>query len=397
MPRLPRIYVKDAIYLITCRGEHKDQIFKDHQDYAMFLDLLRKYQQQYGIKLFAYCLLPDHLHLLVELEKEPEGPPLNSPKPSFELSDFMRDLNNNYTKYYNGRFGRKGHLFRERFKAALVEKKTHLLQMSAYIHLNPQTVHVAKDAKTYPYSSYQSYLLDDAAKKEDVQFLSAAIKDAMSLLPNTTYENFVENVSEEDRTFIHKKLSHGGIVGSEEFIRQVKEEVQQYQEQGLSKKYEVRGKSQYKLFLSWGSVFVVLMASASLVYVFFVNRQQIRSRITAQNDQPAPGQQPALPVDWRVKEWRIKLTPIRGGASSLDILTFKENVFISSKLTALGFPNSNFSQSVDEDGAVIWRSMQNGSRGVATWKGQVNGSIMKGILSLREEGKPAQDFSFVSE
>jgi len=397
MPRLPRIYVKDAIYLITCRGEHNDQIFKDHQDYTMFLDLLKKYQQQYGIKLFAYCLLPDHLHLLVEMEKEPSGLPAAQPKPSFELSDFMRDLNNNYTKYYNGRYGRKGHLFRERFKAALVEKQNYLLKMSAYIHLNPRTVHASTDAKAYPYSSYQTYLLDDAARKEDVQFLNEAIKEAMSFLPNTTYENFVENVSEEERKAIHKKLSHGGIVGSEEFIRQVKDEVQQYQEQGIAKKYEVQDKKQYKLFLAWGSVFVVLMASASLVYVFFVNRQQIRSRITAQNGQPALGQEQALPVDWRVKEWRIKLTPIRGGTSSLDILTFKENVFISSKLTALGFPNSNFSQSVDEDGAVIWRSMQNGSRGVATWKGQVNGSIMKGILSLREEGKPAQDFSFVSE
>ena len=54
MPRLPRIYVKGVLYYITCRGVHRERIFRQEGDYKMFLDLLQKYQQQYGIKMFSY-------------------------------------------------------------------------------------------------------------------------------------------------------------------------------------------------------------------------------------------------------------------------------------------------------------------------------------------------------
>ena len=146
MPRLPRIYVKDALYFITCRAEHNESIFKDEEDYTMFLELLKKYQEQYGIKIFAFCLIPEHFHLLIELEKElsKDAAVQNNTQ---EISDFMRDLNNNYTKYYNGRYNRKGHLFRERYKAALIEKEPYLLKMTAYIHLNPEKINSSARCK----------------------------------------------------------------------------------------------------------------------------------------------------------------------------------------------------------------------------------------------------------
>ncbi len=67
---MPRIHIKEAVYLITCRGEHDESIFPEKEDYKMFLDLMKKYQEQYNIKIFAFCLMPDHLHLLVEMEKD---------------------------------------------------------------------------------------------------------------------------------------------------------------------------------------------------------------------------------------------------------------------------------------------------------------------------------------
>ena len=108
MPRLPRIYIKGVLYYITCNGLHHQSIFKDQEDYGMFLELLKKYQDQYGIKLFSYVLLPGHLHLLVEMIGQDD-----------DISGFMHDLNNSYTKYFNSRHNRKGHLFRSRFKAAV--------------------------------------------------------------------------------------------------------------------------------------------------------------------------------------------------------------------------------------------------------------------------------------
>jgi putative transposase len=142
MPRLPRIFIKGAIYYVTCRGIHHQNIFKDKKDYEMFLELLQKYSQQYGIKLFSYVLLPDHLHLLLEVAGERE-----------EISGFMHDLNNTYTKHFNGRYERKGHLFQGRFKAALVEKAPNLIKLTAYMHLNPKRLNLVADAQDYLYSS----------------------------------------------------------------------------------------------------------------------------------------------------------------------------------------------------------------------------------------------------
>ena len=76
----------------------------------MFLNLIEKYQEQYGIKVFAFCLMPDHLHLLVEMEKNAAQEKEEEFSSFQNISDFMQGLNNNYTKYFNSRYNRKGHL-----------------------------------------------------------------------------------------------------------------------------------------------------------------------------------------------------------------------------------------------------------------------------------------------
>jgi hypothetical protein len=272
-----------------------------------------------------------------------------------------------------------------------VEKERFLLEMTAYIHLNPEKLNLTKDAKAYPYSSYQLYMFDDQAQKKDLDSLNMAIKEALSLLGDKTYPEFVQSICQEDRVFIQKKLSRGGILGSEEFIKQVRDEVQVYQAQGAAKKYEVTDKKSYKLFLIYGSLFLVLLVGTGLVYVFFVNTAQTNLRTQIAKATALPKKE-----DWSTLEWQIKLTPIKGGNVSIDVLSFKDNMFVSTKLNSLGFPNSGFSQSLDDDGKIIWKTMQTGPQGIATWKGQIFGDTMKGILTLREQGKDPQDFSFIS-
>lgn len=196
----------------------------------MFLDLIKRYQEQYGIKVFAFCLLPDHLHLLVEMEKDVNSQSQEENTSFQNISDFMQGLNNNYTKYFNGRYDRKGHLFRERFKSALIEKDTSLLKMTAYLHLNPQRLDSAQEAKDYPYSSYQMYLYNNSASEQDLTFMRASIQEALSLLNNKSYAEFVQDMSSEEGQIIHKKLQRGGILGSEDFIKEVRNQIQAYQD-----------------------------------------------------------------------------------------------------------------------------------------------------------------------
>lgn len=114
MAKIPRVHIPGALFYVTSRGDNNADIFKDSDDYKAYLELLRKYKAQYGFKLFAYLLAPNYLHLLIEL------------KEGLTLSDIMHDLSSNYTKYFNGRYQRKGHLFQERYKAAILEKEEYM-------------------------------------------------------------------------------------------------------------------------------------------------------------------------------------------------------------------------------------------------------------------------------
>ena len=378
MPRLPRIYLKDALYFITSRCEPNEAIFRDEGDYRMFLDLMKKYQEQYGIKIFAFCLMPEHFHLLVEIEK------------SQQLSEFMHSLNNNYTKYFNNRYSRRGHLFRERYKAALIEKEPYLLKMTAYLHLNPQKVGLVEDPAGYANSSYQLYLYNDKAQAQDFGFLRSAINEALDLLGSQSYAEFVKGFSPEDAEAIHKKLQRGGILGSDAFVRMVKSEVEASQAaQGEAQKVEVKTKDSYQLYYLMAGAVLVLMAGFGGVYFMYGRKQA-----------PVPHNATVLaPVinkleELKSSEWQIHVSG--GNETMADTLTFLDGKFISARMNAQGYPSTNYSVVVEDDNKVIWETMQTRDNSIVSWRGEVVKGKMNGIISLRQEGQEPRDFSFVS-
>jgi REP element-mobilizing transposase RayT len=388
---LPRIHIKEAVYLITCRGEHDESIFQEKEDYKMFLELMKKYQEQYGIKIFAFCLMPDHLHLLVEMEKNAVSQE-NPDSGSFQnISDFMQGLNNNYTKYFNGRYNRKGHLFRERFKSALIEKETSLLKMTAYLHLNPQRLNDKVDAREYPYSSYQMYLYNNSANEIDLSFMRQAVNEAIGLLNNKSYTEFISELTPEEGHIIHKKLQRGGILGSEEFIKRVKEAVEAYQASGEMQKYEIEDKKNSRLYFAVGSLVLILLAGAGAVYFISINRA------SKQNVIVPPVIKPPEPLEQlKFTEWQIQLTPLAGTGDSEDVITFEDNKFFSAKMNSLGLPYSNYSVSIHENNTIVWETIQSDASGSASWRGELRDNKMTGMLSLQETGKDPQAFSFIS-
>lgn len=346
----------------------------------MFLELLKKYQEQYQIRLFAYALLPDHLHLLVDMTSK-----------SQVISDFMHDLNNSYTKYFNGRNQRKGHLFRERFKAALIEKdENYLLKMTAYIHLNPEKLKYTADARQYPYSSYKNYL-NQAGCVGGID-IKDAIAQVQSLLVNKDYSQFVQELTDEEAESIHKRLQRGGILGSDDFVKRVKNEVENYQAQSDDEEAGEAGPKNYKLFIMASSVILVLVVCAGAVYFYLVNlKPKDQDKKTVNSVVPVES-----PKKIKTEEWQIRLQPTSGGNELIDTLILKDGKFTSRRLNFMGFSSSNYSLSVDNKGKTIWETMQSSSTATASWRGEIEFESMQGILSLREEGKPAQDFSFVS-
>ena len=375
MPRLPRVYVKGALYYITCKGVHKEKIFREEGDYKMFLDLLKKYQEQYGIKLFSYVLLPDHLHLLIETMGREE-----------QVSGFMHNLNNAYTKYYNSRYERKGHLFRGRFKAAIVEKAPHLLQLTAYMHLNPKRLNLVGDAKNYQYSTYPYYL----NPKMESQFnLEQEVAEVLGMLRDKGYEELVNEITQEQSDKMHKKLQRGRIVGSEDFVKNIKKEIADLQS-GVTGQAEGRPASKYRLFIVTSSFLMILVAGLGGIYFYYTATKTEQANI---QEMVAGAIRRA--EDLEATEWEIKLTPMTGGQQVADTLSFTQGQFVSGKLNTSGFGTSNYSLTIEDSGKLIWETMQTGPDGTATWRGEIEGNKMTGILSLRTE-EQTQDFSFIS-
>lgn len=142
MARPLRLEFPGALYHLTSRGDRQEPIFLDDADRKLFLDLLGKEVQQQGWICYAYCLMDNHYHFLME-----------TPEPN--LIRGMRRLNGVYTQTFNRRHGRVGHVFQGRYKAVLVDKESYLLELCRYVVLNPLRAKLVKRPEDWPWSSYR--------------------------------------------------------------------------------------------------------------------------------------------------------------------------------------------------------------------------------------------------
>src|SRR4030043_1285079 len=149
MARKPRIEYEGALYHVITRGNQSQRIFKDKEDYQRYLKILADYKIRYEYVLYAYVLMSNHVHLLMETRET-------------SLSKILQGINQSYTMYFNRRYGTVGHLFQGRYKAILCDKDEYLLSLVKYIHLNPVRAKTAKTPDEYRGSGHHNY-----AKKSD--------------------------------------------------------------------------------------------------------------------------------------------------------------------------------------------------------------------------------------
>ena len=142
MPSGPRILLDNACYHITARGNQKQKTFKENKDYEEYLERLQKYKNRHKFKLYGFCLMPNHIHILGEVEK------------GKNLSKFMHDLTRSYTDYFNKKYGKVGYLWQGRFKSKIILKDRYLIDCLSYIELNPVKDDIVKTPYEYPWSSY---------------------------------------------------------------------------------------------------------------------------------------------------------------------------------------------------------------------------------------------------
>jgi REP element-mobilizing transposase RayT len=143
MARQLRLEFEGAFYHVTARGNAGEKIYLDDGDRRSFLRLLGKEIQQQRWLCYAYCMMDNHYHLLLE-----------TPEPN--LSRGMRRLNGVYTQTFNRRHQRVGHLFQGRYKCIIVDKESYLLELSRYVVLNPVRAKMVMHEREWPWSSYRA-------------------------------------------------------------------------------------------------------------------------------------------------------------------------------------------------------------------------------------------------
>lgn len=160
-------FINDQYYHIYNRGSEKRPIFESRRDYQRFLKTIKYYQidgpkpkfshcpsltvkeldnSKKIVEVIAFCLMPNHFHLLIKQKKD-RG-----------ITEFISKLSNSYTKYYNTKYERVGPLFQGEFKSVIIESDEQLIHVSRYIHINPITAYLVKKMEQYEWSSYKEYI-----------------------------------------------------------------------------------------------------------------------------------------------------------------------------------------------------------------------------------------------
>lgn len=134
-----------GLYHVVIRGVNKQNIFYDKDDKYLFLDLLKKYSKKYEIRIHAYCLMDNHVHILIE-----DG--------NKNISIFMQSICSLYARKFNRKYDRIGHLFQERFASEVIETDEYFKTVFRYIIQNPEIAGICKSSE-YFWSSYRYYYI----------------------------------------------------------------------------------------------------------------------------------------------------------------------------------------------------------------------------------------------
>ena len=205
MPRIARQKYEDAIYHIMARSISEVQLFKTNQDKEKYMLLIKEYQKVYNFKLYAYCLMDNHVHLMVDCN-------------GADISKIMHCINFKYARYYNTVHQRHGHLFQDRFKSKIVEDDRYLMALSAYIHNNPLDISGYENRpEDYCYSSLAVYLglKEDGYEVLDKEFILRLFgenknksRERYMNLVIRTHTVPLDNITKEETEFEDEKTEY---------------------------------------------------------------------------------------------------------------------------------------------------------------------------------------------
>ena len=206
MARKSRIHVPGGVYHVMLRGNGGQVIFPEPADGARFLDLLAEGTTRFGFRCHGYCLMPNHVHLVLQPGAAP-------------LSRAMQNLAFRYSRHVNARERRIGHLFQGRYKAILVDGDAYLLALVRYVHLNPVRARLCDAPGAWRWSGHRAYLGRAAAPWLTTDWVLGLLAPGQRAA-RAAYRDFVaDGMGEGRRAEFHAGNGGGGrLLGDESFI-----------------------------------------------------------------------------------------------------------------------------------------------------------------------------------
>lgn len=186
MPRKARKHINAYFFHVMCQGINKEKIFEKPEFIEKYLECIKRYKDEFFVNVIAYCVMPNHVHLLLhsyDLEK---------------LSGFMHKVNSVYAMMYNNKKERVGYVFRDRFKMEGIADNKYLSACILYIHNNPVKAGICKHVADYRYSSYKEFISKPWLINNDMIKNNIGIKE---------YEEIeIQSLLEESR-FLDEEIS----------------------------------------------------------------------------------------------------------------------------------------------------------------------------------------------
>lgn len=209
MARKQRYHIPGAFYHVMLRGNDGQSIFFRDADRCRMCLLIQEGVEKYGHRIHAFCLMGNHIHLLVQVGNT-------------SLSKLIHNLSFRYSQFFNRRYQKIGHLFQGRFRAVLIQEEAYFLRLLRYIHMNPIRAYLVKEPEEYPWSSHGAYLghmefvwltINHGLRKFEDNLSAARLK----------YRNYVlKQESEDSLKELRQGFSDGQILGDDDFLKDIR-------------------------------------------------------------------------------------------------------------------------------------------------------------------------------
>lgn len=188
MPRIARKNLIGNLFVHNMvQGINKEYIFQNTEDKLKYMELMKKYNEKIPIRIIAYCIMDNHVHLLIYSENIQY------------VSKFMKNVNLLYAMYYNKKYERVGYVFRNRFEDRRILNEKNMLNCIKYIHMNPVKAHITQKESEYLFSSYKDYInKTNFVNSELLNFLFNSEKDYLEKFLSIKYHNMNLEVEKVD-------------------------------------------------------------------------------------------------------------------------------------------------------------------------------------------------------